>query len=302
VTLPLTTLSRDEQLHITTTTINTHSGAGVAAERRVASSLSLEESSHDGNSGTAPCLASQETERAAVLLPHAGACSVPTSSPFSQSEPSPSLRVPSEDMLLEITASCPNVIDHDSLMLQLSSAPPSTTLLKSPILLPRLIRAQSISRESVASGSTTLMSPKVALPMLSTQSSPLLSLPQLIMLVDDSSVNLRLCERMLRVEGYTCFETAENGLKALERLILLRHANNMPIMLFLDLHMPIMDGIETCKHLRQLGFTLPICALTAATNLEARQQCQQVGFTCMLIKPVSRSQMQETLVLLLPQL
>ena len=121
-----------------------------------------------------------------------------------------------------------------------------------------------------------------------------------ILIVDDSEINLKLCRRMLQQEGYTQFESAANGLLALERMILLRAAGRTPRCMFLDLHMPSMDGFEACRCLRELGFTLPICALTAAIGSDTQERCTAGGFSHVLFKPVHRTQLRATLRLMLP--
>ncbi len=93
------------------------------------------------------------------------------------------------------------------------------------------------------------------------------------MIVDDSPINLKLFTQMLKAEHYSDIESASNGLRALERLCVLRdrslqHPDKdmLPRVIFLDLHMPIMDGFQACLYIHELGFNIPVVALTAATR------------------------------------
>ena len=94
---------------------------------------------------------------------------------------------------------------------------------------------------------------------------------------------------MLLLEGFKHFKTATNGLAALEYMISCRATHEqLPILMILDLHMPCMDGFEACDYLRKLNFTLPICALSAAVDLDTRTRCHQLGFSYVLTKPITQ--------------
>src|SRR5690606_16456641 len=70
-----------------------------------------------------------------------------------------------------------------------------------------------------------------------------------IMVVDDDVFLLKLMQRMLSLQGYsstTCFESGVQALAAMEA--------NAPELIFLDLNMPDMDGIEFVRHLVQRSF------------------------------------------------
>ena len=53
----------------------------------------------------------------------------------------------------------------------------------------------------------------------------------------------------------------------------------------MDLQMPIMDGNEATKHLRQLGANVPIIALTANSSKSEEEACLENGFTAYQSKP-----------------
>ena len=56
--------------------------------------------------------------------------------------------------------------------------------------------------------------------------------------------------------------------------------------ILMDMQMPVMDGFQATDHLRQLGLTIPIIALTGHSTDEDRKRCMQVGCTDHLSKPV----------------
>ena len=104
----------------------------------------------------------------------------------------------------------------------------------------------------------------------------------LIMIVEDDATQRKLYSEFLEAHGYTVI-TANNGHDALDLLQTLK-----PKVLILDIMMPEMDGIETCRRVReQLGSGLPIVFLTAADELDKLDECMQAGGNDYLIKTAS---------------
>ena len=60
-------------------------------------------------------------------------------------------------------------------------------------------------------------------------------------------------------------------------------------LIFMDIHMPEIDGITATRKIRGLGFSaIPIIALTASTLKEDRQACLEAGMNDYLTKPIKR--------------
>jgi len=91
-----------------------------------------------------------------------------------------------------------------------------------------------------------------------------------ILLVDDDPDILQFLSYNIKNEGYE-IETAENGIEALKKLDVFK-----PDLIILDVMMPEMDGIETCKEIRKI----PEFSDTLITFLTARGEdySQIVGF------------------------
>ena len=83
---------------------------------------------------------------------------------------------------------------------------------------------------------------------------------------------------------------AENGAKAVELATL----GDYDIVL-MDLHMPIMDGYEATRALRENGYRVPIVAFTARNQPEDRVKCFEMGFDAFLSKPLSLRDLEGTL-------
>ena len=85
-----------------------------------------------------------------------------------------------------------------------------------------------------------------------------------IFAVDDNEINLKVVKTTLSQVGHEVI-TATNGVEALERV-----DSILPDVIILDISMPIMDGYEVCRKLRENPKTaqIPIIILTAFNALE----------------------------------
>jgi len=104
-----------------------------------------------------------------------------------------------------------------------------------------------------------------------------------ILVVDDNPINLLLTRTLLRERGMLVHE-ADTGAKALEIA-----AGQRFDMIFVDIQMPDMSGLEVTKRLRQLehvGQRTPIVALTAHVLPDERRRFLQQGLDDCVTKPV----------------
>lgn len=109
-----------------------------------------------------------------------------------------------------------------------------------------------------------------------------------ILLVEDTTTNQMVLKLMLNRLGYNV-TIANNGVEALA-LIQKQHQFDI---VFMDISMPYMDGIQATKLMRANHFTKPIIALTAHSMSESRQKCVTVGMNDVVIKPINSSTIQE---------
>lgn len=110
--------------------------------------------------------------------------------------------------------------------------------------------------------------------------SPLQSLN--ILLVEDCFDQRRLYARILVSAGATV-QLECNGQSALE-MIERRHGAHDVVVC--DFQMPIVDGVEMTRLVRERGHDLPILGLTAYLDAELRQEWMESGCDLILEKPV----------------
>ncbi|WP_051328336.1 response regulator [Desulfatirhabdium butyrativorans] len=109
-------------------------------------------------------------------------------------------------------------------------------------------------------------------------------LPLNILLVEDNPVNQKLVCAMLKKTGINV-DTAENGLEAVQKTR--EHAYDL---VFMDIQMPIMDGIQATREIREGFPNLPIIAMTAHALKGDREICIAAGMNDYLSKPIRREQ------------
>ena len=101
------------------------------------------------------------------------------------------------------------------------------------------------------------------------------------LVVDDHPINRVVASNLLvRLLGFTV-ETADSGAAAIEAVA----AQTFDVV-FMDVQMPEMDGLETTRRLRAGGFTALIVALTANAFAEDREQALESGMDDHISKPI----------------
>lgn len=128
-----------------------------------------------------------------------------------------------------------------------------------------------------------------------------------VIIAEDSPVNQKVVRLM--VENFGCrVDVAANGIEAIEAL-----SHTSYDLVFMDCHMPEMDGFEATKAIREKEelanaehgnskpFHIPIIALTADAVKGSRDQCLAAGMDDYLAKPFNKKQLYSILKTWLPQ-
>ena len=109
-----------------------------------------------------------------------------------------------------------------------------------------------------------------------------------ILLVEDNEVNQLVAREMLRRFGQDP-DIVDNGKKAVERM-----REQTYDLVLMDIHMPVMDGREATRIIRQEHGHVPfIVAMTASVLEEDRRQCIEAGMDRVTVKPVRPPELRE---------
>ena len=108
-----------------------------------------------------------------------------------------------------------------------------------------------------------------------------------VLLAEDNTLNAEIAIELLESIGLAV-DWAENGRLAVERFE--ASAPNGYFAIFMDMQMPVMDGIEATAQIRSSSrsdHSLPIFAMTANTFAADKQRCREAGMSGYIAKPIN---------------
>jgi PAS domain S-box-containing protein len=110
-----------------------------------------------------------------------------------------------------------------------------------------------------------------------------------VLLAEDNEVNQILATKLLEKAGCDIIIVG-NGQEAVQEV-----SNRAFDIILLDIHMPIMSGIEALSNIRKLGVKTPAIALTADAMPTQRQEYLDAGMDGYLVKPIDSKDLYDTL-------
>ncbi len=112
-----------------------------------------------------------------------------------------------------------------------------------------------------------------------------------VLVVDDNKLNIKVASKMLS-EFELNIDSADSGFSAIEKIENNEHYD----IIFMDIMMPKMSGVETLKKLKEMdNFNTPVVALTADAMEGKSTKYIEVGFNDYLSKPINKDELKRVL-------
>ncbi|KAK4224699.1 hypothetical protein QBC38DRAFT_484963 [Podospora fimiseda] len=113
-----------------------------------------------------------------------------------------------------------------------------------------------------------------------------------LLLVEDNVINQKVMLGLLRSLGFKNTALASNGAEAVKMVTSKPAAYDLVLM---DISMPVMDGNEASKRIREAGINVPIVAMTAYALKGDKERCLEYGMNDYIPKPVDKKHLIRTL-------
>lgn len=110
-----------------------------------------------------------------------------------------------------------------------------------------------------------------------------------ILIAEDNLINQKLLLKVLKKLGHHV-TVAKNGLEAVEKSL----AEKFDL-IFMDMQMPVMDGLEACRKIKARGDDVPVVAMTANAFQSDKDACLDAGMIAFLAKPVRKNELSATI-------
>ncbi|KAL2039307.1 hypothetical protein N7G274_007975 [Stereocaulon virgatum] len=116
-----------------------------------------------------------------------------------------------------------------------------------------------------------------------------------VLVAEDNKVNQEVVLRMLKLEDIYDVTIAKDGQEAFELVKESMEQRKFFNLIFMDVQMPNLDGIQSTRLIREMGYSAPIVALTAFAEESNVKECMDSGMNFFLPKPIRRPQLKQVL-------
>ena len=116
-----------------------------------------------------------------------------------------------------------------------------------------------------------------------------------VLVADDNSTNVEVVSRMLKLEEVYDVTVAKDGQEAYDQVRAAMAEDRGFDVIFMDVQMPNVDGLQSTRLIRRMGYKSPIVALTAFAEESNVRECIESGMDEFLSKPIRRPALKEVL-------
>lgn len=125
---------------------------------------------------------------------------------------------------------------------------------------------------------------------------------KLILLADDDSDDVEMfCEALARIDSTIVCQSVVNGKELLKKLDVM---DTKPQLIFLDLNMPIINGWECLKKLKEdeRYSGIPVIMISTSSHKREMDKAAQQGALCYFVKPSNFNELVDVLQVIVPNL
>ncbi|KAK4151419.1 hypothetical protein C8A00DRAFT_35947 [Chaetomidium leptoderma] len=116
-----------------------------------------------------------------------------------------------------------------------------------------------------------------------------------VLVADDNSTNIEVVSRLLKLEDVYDVTIAKDGQEAYDLVKANMENNQLFDVIFMDVQMPNLDGLQSTRLIRKMGYSAPIVALTAFSEESNVKECMESGMNEFLSKPIRRPALKQVL-------
>ncbi|KAL7622736.1 Histidine kinase osmosensor [Parahypoxylon ruwenzoriense] len=116
-----------------------------------------------------------------------------------------------------------------------------------------------------------------------------------VLVAEDNPTNIEVVSRLLKLEDVYDVTIAQDGQEAYELVKANMERNTHFDLIFMDIQMPNLDGLQSTRMIRKMGYSAPIVALTAFSEESNVRECIESGMNEFLSKPIRRPALKQVL-------
>ncbi|KAI0394307.1 hypothetical protein F5Y17DRAFT_475987 [Xylariaceae sp. FL0594] len=116
-----------------------------------------------------------------------------------------------------------------------------------------------------------------------------------VLVAEDNPTNIEVVSRMLKLEDVYDVTIAKDGQEAYDLVKANMENNTLFDLIFMDIQMPNVDGLQSTRLIRKMGYSAPIVALTAFSDESNVKNCMESGMNEFLSKPIRRPALKRVL-------
>ncbi|OKP03360.1 Two-component system protein B [Penicillium subrubescens] len=116
-----------------------------------------------------------------------------------------------------------------------------------------------------------------------------------VLVAEDNTVNQEVVRRMLALEEVYDVTMVKDGQEAFDTVKANMEKGTVFDLIFMDIQMPNLDGIQSTRLIREIGYSAPIVALSAFAEESNIKDCMDCGMDMFMSKPIRRPVLKQVL-------